>query len=338
MRTKETLRFDFLLNLKINLKGFAILFLILKINAQELPQQSQPTPFDTNQILEKKDTTISPSLTKEITIIKDDTTSSPVDNLPEIHDLGVAVAPAYIMFNVPPGKSQTKKLTITNDTYKKYKFAIKVTDYMVDEAGQRTVLKEGEYSPYSLSRWVKVVPPVITLNPGEIKKVDVIVELPDVPEVYRSLWAQLMLDEVIERDFTFLSEPPDPNKIVLGIIPSIGFIVWLYQNPPFVISNKVEITNFVFNQDSLNKYLEVEVKNLGDGIAQCKSYVIALNTKTGYKENIPLRVFTLFPGQKKKYSFTLPGTLPPGDYNITCVLDFGSKEEIQVAEMDITIK
>jgi len=285
---------------------------------------------------------------KEIIVVTEDTAkireealkmldTATYERVSEIHDLGVAVAPSRMIFTVPPGKSKSMKLTITNDTYKKYKFQIKFLDYMRDEDGRLVSFKEGEYSPFSLSRFIKAVPSVVELNPGEVKKVDIIVDLPDVPEAYRSLWCQLVVEQVIERT-TLLSETPDPNKIVLGIIPSMAFIVWVYQNPPNVITSKVEIIDFIFNQDTARGYVEVEVKNVGNGVASCRSYIEAVNMKTGAKHTLPLRTFTLLPQQKKRYKMTVPETLPPGKYTLTCVLDFGSPEEIQVAEMELEIK
>ncbi len=277
-----------------------------------------------------------PPAEKKVEVLEPDTSGKPADTLAEIHDLGVAVAPSRMLFTVKPGKSQTRTLTITNDTYKKYKFKIYPLDFVLDDEDKPVSLKEGHYSEFSLSRWIKILPQVIELRPGEVKKVQVTVDLPDIPEVYRSLWCQIIVDEVQEKQF-LANEEPDPNKIVLGIIPSMAFIIWAYQNPPEVITNKVEILNFIFNQDTANKYVSVEVKNVGNGVAQCKAYIEAFNTKTGEKTAFPLRTFTLLPGQQKRYNLVLKGTLPPGPYTITCILDFGSKEEVQMAELDIVI-
>ena len=48
--------------------------------------------------------------------------------------------------------------------------------------------------------------------------------------------------------------------------------------------------------------------------------------------------FTILPGGSREIKFILPPTMEKGKYNLTGVVDYGSKEEVQAAEMELEIK
>lgn len=124
----------------------------------------------------------------------------------------------------------------------------------------------------------------------------------------------------------------------MGVIPVMGFGVHVYQNPPNVRINKVEIVKLNFTYNEKNKFVSVTTKNVGDGIGFCKIYIDLNNLSTGFKDKVPLKQFTIFPGRQRDFEFVLPGTLPKGKYIATAVLDFGSNEEIEAAEVEFKIE
>ncbi|MBL4657101.1 MAG: hypothetical protein JKX73_03815 [Flavobacteriales bacterium] len=253
-----------------------------------------------------------------------------------ITDMGVAVAPSIMNFRTTPGKSETRYLTITNDTYKQQNFRITFADFDLNDHGSASQLPFGEQHEYGLTRWIVADQTFVKLKPGEAKKIGITVNLPDVPEAYRAAWGLMMVDLEKERDY--IVPPKSGDNISMGIIPTYGFGIFIYQNPPNTTINKVEITKFDFTYDDKNRYVNIAVKNVGDGIGFCVVYVELSNLNTGYQERLPLKRITVLPGQSRELDFAFPGDTPKGEYSIMGVLDFGSDTEMEAAEMEINVQ
>jgi hypothetical protein len=253
-----------------------------------------------------------------------------------ITDLGVAVSPSNIRFRTKPGSTETKYLTVTNDTHKPEKFKISFADFDMNNQGAVTQLPIGKNHEYGLSKWMSTSPSYIELKSGEKKKIAVTLNIPDNPTAYRAGWAIIMVDQAKEKEAL---TPPREQKdnVVMGVIPVFGFGVFVFQNPPNVKINKVEIQKFNYTFDNKNRYVSIKVKNVGDGLAFCKAYVEINNLNTGFKDKVMLRQLSIFPGVERSLDYTLPGTLPKGKYIATAVMDFGSDSEVEAAELEFTI-
>lgn len=256
----------------------------------------------------------------------------------KITDMGVAVAPSSLRFRVKPGKAETKYVTITNDTYFPQKFKMTFSDFSMNNSGSIKQTPIGKIdNDYGLTKWITASPNYIEIQPGEKKKIAIEVKLPDEDEAYKAAWCLLMIDQAKEKDYIVPPSAKEGN-ISMGVIPVFGFGVYIYQNPPNVKINKVEIISFTFNYDKNNRYIHLRAKNVGDGIGFCKSYIEINNLNTGYAERLALKQFNVLPGQEREFEFMLPGNIPKGKYSIMGVLDFGSEEELEAAEMEIIVE
>jgi hypothetical protein len=253
-----------------------------------------------------------------------------------IKGYGVAVAPSSMRFRVNPGSVEKKYLTVTNDTYKPYKFSLSFADIEMERNGKVGQLPVGEIAEYGLSRWISASPNFIDLEPGEKKKIEITLDVPDEEKSYRAGWCLGMLDEVKERKG--IVGNPDEKGFSMGVVPTFGFGIYFYQNPPGLDISDVEIRDFSFSYDEESKYVHLLVKNIGKGISRSKAYIEINELKTGYYEKMDLKVFNILPGREREFDFKLPGDLPKGHYSIMGVLDFGSEEEIKAASKEIIIQ
>jgi len=251
--------------------------------------------------------------------------------------LGVAVSPSSLRFNVRPGSSAHQNVKITNDSKNVFKFNLTFMDYMQDTKGKPVAAPSANYK-YGLSKWVNVAPSYIELKPGETKNVTVTVEIPNSDDGAVAAFTIMMIDQVTERGAL------DPgkgkgNSVALGVVPSIGFGVYIYQNPPNVKVNQVEISNFAYVKKEKEKSaLNMKLINKGDGIGFCTTYVELTNKKTGEQKKLPARNYTILPGFIREFDFPLPDDLPKGKYSAVGVMDFGSKDHIEAAELDFTLE
>jgi len=254
-----------------------------------------------------------------------------------LKDIGVAVSPSHLTFNVKPGESKSYEVVVTNETKTKRSFKISVKDFDMDKSGRSTFMVSGS-SEHSLGKWLNISPTFFEIKPGMAQKVKINLNLPDSDAANRAAWSVLWVEEAKERKA--LETEASEQKIAFGITPVFAFGVWIYQNPPNVANKKVEIKNFVIQSgsDSKSKNIELTLVNSGDGIALCTAYVELTNTNTGKTQRLLVKRFTILPGYTRNYLFGLPEKLEKGKYSAVGVLDYGSKEIVEAAELEFKIE
>jgi P pilus assembly chaperone PapD len=247
---------------------------------------------------------------------------------------GVSVSPPTVRFNLKSGTSQSKNIKITNDTDFPKTFQIKAQDYRAEDINReaQTSIVPEDYK-YGLKKWLYVTPSLVTIQPGQKANINVLLDVPAGDEFAHAAWSLIIIDEVKDRQE--LNVPTAGNNgMGLGIVPSMGFGIFVYQNPPNVKNNAVELTGYTI--DAAKKKITMKASNKGDGIGFCTYYVELLNMATGETFKMPFQTATLLPGSTRELVIELPA-LSSGSYNALGVLDFGSKEYVETAELDFAI-
>jgi hypothetical protein len=278
------------------------------------------------------------SLAAQTDTVKSDTTKArplPKDiSGNDFSDMGVAVTPSSMHLSIKPGNSVTKEISISNDTKKINKFRLAFSDFEMGRDGKPIALK-ANVGKYGLSRWINIVPNYVELKPQERKKIQLVISIPDEEDGYRAAWTIVTVDQVIDRPP--LDVKNKGNTMAMGIYPSIGFGVYIYQNPPNVKINSVEIQKFFIDTINGKNIIKMEVKNTGDGIGYCSSYAELTNYKTGKITRLNEKKFTVLPLYSRDFNFELPEKLESGKYSAVGVVDFGSKDQLVVAELEFVV-
>jgi hypothetical protein len=248
---------------------------------------------------------------------------------------GVSISPPTIRFSLKPGTSQSKQIKISNDTDLPRTFQVKVQDYLASDINRSAEnSKVPDDYKYGLKKWLYATPSLITIQPGEKGFINVLLDIPPGDEFAHAAWSLIVVDEVKERQE--LNVPNQgSNAMGMGIVPSMGFGIFVYQNPPNLANNQVSMTGYSLSTDKKN--ISMKASNTGDGIGFCTYYVELLNMATGETIKLPAKTATILPGSTRLLELDLP-PLPPGSYNALGVLDFGSKEYVETAELDFTVQ
>lgn len=249
-------------------------------------------------------------------------------------DMGVSVSPSSMHLNIKPGTTVAKEIRINNSTKQLYNFSIGYCDFEMGRNGKPLSLKQGE-GKYGLSKYINVSPSYFSLKPGEEIKLKAVITIPDNEEALRALWTIITIDQVVDRPA--LDATDHTKRLAMGITPSFGFGVYVYQNPPNVKINSVLIEKFMLQEKDGNRKIEMIAKNTGDGISYCTSYVELTNLKTGKQEKLQVKRFTILPQYFRDFFYELPASLPSGKYTAVGVVDFGSSEEIVAAEAEFEV-
>ena len=318
----ERIKFTFLI--------FALL-LGSSLNAQKIRKAlGDTTKAPKVEIDTTKKTVTKPPVVKDtvkpVVVIKD-----------TMRETGVAISPSTLRFNVKPGTLQTKTIKITNDTKSKYTFQVGFQDYGPGSDEHNDVAID-KYSMYALSKYTIVTPTLIEIGPRQTKVVSVTVDIPAGDSMAVSMWTVLDIDEVIDREKL---EVPNlsSNAVGMGVKNSFGFGINIFQNPPNVQVNNVEIIAMKYNKKSSGKSDQIfmQAKNAGNGIGYCLYYLELTNLLTGKMIKLKVKQFAIFPGYIKDFEFDLPADIEKGPYSALAVLDFGNKEELQTAELEFNI-
>lgn len=248
---------------------------------------------------------------------------------------GLSVSPSTLHFNLTTGKSKTMEVKIKNDTKKKYVFQSSFSDFIMGTNGKPVGQPNGSQK-FGLSTWATMSPSYFELEPGTTQKIMVTVNVPEGVESNHAAWTVLMLDEVTKR--APLNVNGNSNTIALGITPSIGFGVYVYQNPPDHQLEKIEIENFVFSDSTQHRQLKLSASNLGEGIGFCTSYVEITNLATGEQQKLKMQKFTILPGFERVFYYDIPKEMKPGKYSAVGVIDTNNPDQVTAAEIEFSIQ
>lgn len=249
--------------------------------------------------------------------------------------LGVSVSPSHFHFTQEQGQIKTYDITVKNTTSTAKSFNVNIYDFDMNGKGKSSFLPPGD-GKYSLSKWMNISPTFIELEPFKTKKVKVTISVPSDDNGRKAAWSILMIEQEAPRN-NLVNTKKDGNTVAFGIVPTFAFGIFAYQNPPNVLTNNIEFTEFQFlENDAVNKLL-LEVQNKGDGIAYCTSYIDLTNLDTGEQQRLRVKNFTIVPDLTRDFIFNLPQTLQKGKYLAVGVLDYESSEEIQAAKLEFEI-
>ncbi|MFT5150005.1 MAG: hypothetical protein ACI86P_002699 [Flavobacteriales bacterium] len=248
---------------------------------------------------------------------------------------GISVSPAHFHLNLKPGEEKTYEITLNNDTDSPNEFQVNVFDFNMNGKGKSSFLDAGQ-GEYSLSEWMSISPTFVELKAGEIKKVKFTVTVPFDKTGDKAAWSIIMIEQAEPRK-TIEPAKKGGETVALGVVPTFAFGIFVYQNPPNVLTENIEMTNFTSAEKDDVTYIKIEVENKGDGIAYCTAYVDLTNLDTGEQERLTVKRFTIVPSLIRDFIFALPKELKNGNYLATGVLDYENSEEIQAAKMNFKI-
>ena len=273
----------------------------------------------------------------QTTVIFAQTTPTAPTTPPEV-ETGISVSPSTLRFNAKPGTTQTKTIKITNDTKKNINYQVNFQDYGLSADGQQDVGVKSDYRN-ALSKYVVVSPTLIELKAHESKTISVTLDIPPGDPYAIAMWTTLIIDQVLDRP-KLQTPNTNTNTMGMGISTGMSFGVNIFQNPPNVAVNSVEIQSmkYVKAGPKQGNTLIMKAKNTGDGIGYCLYYIELTSILTGRQSKLKVKQFSIFPGYEKELGFELPKELEKGKYSALAVLDFGNKDELQTAEIEFTIE
>ena len=241
----------------------------------------------------------------------------------------ISTSPTRINYKVSPGASGRSTITVSNNSANRQGFQVSFGDFSASITGKSQFGGEREESR-SCSDWLTATPAVFELDPGESQQVSVLMDVPADSSALVARWAVAYVRlRAPEND----GQGTDVQNLKVQVNQSYQFGVYIFQTPPSVTESRGEITGL----DYVDNTFTIKMKNAGETFLRCNSYIELTSLTTGETKRINTRGFTILPALNRNTVFNIPPDFPPGKYSVLAVMDYGNREEVEAAEMEIQI-
>lgn len=242
------------------------------------------------------------------------------------------ISPAKLYFSAEPGENQTKTLNIKNHGNSKISMLVGLGDFIASENGEKKTLPPNT-TKRSCANWLNINPSFFELNPGEEKVVSVTILVPTSES--SSAWSLLYIQPANEQTAYGAEKDVSAGLRVTGRI-----VVQVFQTPKSNTNKLVKVYNLkeIPSKSEKEREYVVTLDNLGESISNCKVYLILSNIKTAEEKQYPPIEVETYPKATREITLKLPNDIPPGQYALAAVVDYGSKSNLEGTQITIDIK
>lgn len=241
----------------------------------------------------------------------------------------ISTSPTRLNYKVSPGGSSTGLITVTNNAEKRQTFTVDFGDFDASRAGKSKFLEKGVL-PRTCANWLSATPSLFELDPGESQQIRVVMDVPQDSTALIARWAVAYIRLSEERQVS----QENSDGLVVNLNQAYRFGVYIFQTPPNAVYAKGELIDFKQDDDQL----VLRLRNVGETFLKCNSYAEFTNLQTGEISRLKPRNFTVLPASNRDVTFIIPNDYPPGKYSVLGVLDYGNRDEVEAAELEIEIK
>jgi P pilus assembly chaperone PapD len=244
----------------------------------------------------------------------------------------IEVAPVRINFNIAPGETQSRTVTVKNHGNRPETISLQMIDFLVQRNGEMERLPSGS-TRNSIASWISLNPSFVQMEPGESQNIQVNIQAP--PDDFMSKWGMLSFISTREQ-VAFAAD----RELQTGVRVSGRIDIYLFYNPAtgeagrVAISNLQEIDSPVDNE----RRFRVNLDNLGNKITPCKIFLMASNLSNMQEQKFRTIEVTTYPQSSRTVELVLPNNLPPGRYSLAAILDYPGSESLKGTQMIINVE
>jgi hypothetical protein len=242
------------------------------------------------------------------------------------------VSPAKIIFEAEPGQTQSIPISILNHSNTKQAYILELSDFIINKEGVHIIAPSAS-TEHSLANWISINPPFLELNPNEARQVIISIQAPSGD--YTTKWANISVKATSEQTAFSVDKV---KQAALSVSPQI--IIQVSQSPKSNINYKMKLGNFIEltqSKDTIRRF-QLTADNLGDKITNCRLVLLAADLSTAKETIITETKFSSYPDSQLLIKLQMNKVLPPGRYALAAILDYGSKINLEGAQILIEVK
>jgi hypothetical protein len=244
----------------------------------------------------------------------------------------IEVAPVRINFNVAPGESQSRIVTVKNHGNRTETISLQMLDFLVQRQGAMERLPAGS-TRNSISTWINLNPTFVELQPNESQNIQINLQAPADDNI--SKWG--ILSFVSTREQVAFSAD---RELRTGVTISGRIDIFLYYNPATGEAGRVGISNLqeVDSPVDNERRFTINLDNLGNKITACKIFLMASNLNTMQEQKFRTVEITTYPQTTRVVELAMPADLPKGRYSLAAILDYPGSESLKGTQMIINVE
>ncbi len=242
------------------------------------------------------------------------------------------VAPVRVTFNIAPGESQSKIVTVKNHGNKKETITLRMLDFLIQRQGRMEILPAGS-TRNSIASWINLNPMLVELQPNESANIQVNLQAP--LDDYTAKWGILSFATAAEQTSFSVDRELQTGMSISGRID-----IFITYNPTTGDVGNVEIGGFqeIASNKSDERRFSVNIDNTGEKILNSKVHLIASDMSTGKEYKFKTIEVALYPQAARTVELVMPKTLPPGRYALAAILDYPGSTSLKGTQILINVE
>jgi hypothetical protein len=239
------------------------------------------------------------------------------------------VAPVLVSFNAEPGSIQSTKLSVKNYANTKQKFELTLSDYSVDETGNKLSMAAGS-SLNSLASWITINPAFVELNPNESRELDVMITVPKGHTETR--WGMIHVQVAKEQS------PLDMDQdMATGVVLVPRIVVLVKQSPKSNNNYSAKIHDLKEISEPKDEFRKFEaiITNTGEKVIDAEVSLSLANMETAKEEHFKEKKISVYPKQSRAIVLTLPKQINKGKYALAAIMDYGHRKSLEGVQLMI---
>jgi hypothetical protein len=231
--------------------------------------------------------------------------------------VSVEVSPLRVELQAGPGSATTQAVTLTNAGGEPVRIRATLSDWDLSHDGAPQFESARADGPFSATRWLRLAPPEVVLDPGKeaIVRFSLAVPAEAQPGGYRAgilfEFAPASGDPIVRaREVTFRSR--------------VATLVYVNVGEPPLDAELVDLRHRLRGAETL---IVATLKNTSRRATRTKGTLTLLDGGGAFVRQVPVPDVPLLPESEREVAITIVGEhlqpLPPGDYRVELRIDIG---------------
>lgn len=242
------------------------------------------------------------------------------------------VAPIRVNFNIAPGETQSRTVSVKNHSNRKETVTMRIQDFLVQRSGEREMLPGGS-TRNTIASWITMNPSILELEPNEERTVQLNLQAP--VDDYSSRWGIMSFATAVEQP-VFSAD----RDLQTGVSISGRIDIFLSYNPRGGDLGRLEISNLreVDSENTEERSFLVNLENVGERIINGQLFLIASNLQTAQEQRFRTVEVSTYPQTVRTVTLSLPKTLAPGRYSLAAILDYPGSTSLKGTQIIIDVE
>lgn len=264
--------------------------------------------------------------------------------------VGFQVSPGKLFFHQSAGENGTQSVMVKNGGGSPVLVRCSFGDWHRDSLGNKIYVNPGTL-PNSNSKYLKVIPEEFTIQPGEVRNVEVSMLLPQNKDTNVTN-SMLFITQMDEKS---LNEGKQKSQQAFMKF-RMQMAIHVYNEPPQIQYKNIDIQKvwYQYSVDTLRglnpqtnkpettirpkKEMRAWIENTGDLIAEGTVRFELTDKKTLKEFKLEAVPFNSLPGDRLIIAARMMADMPKGTYTVVTLVDIGLDQPLKVAESEINFE